>query len=387
MTAALLCQTSRVYALPENNYLLENVNTMTIVSPGSWVSYRFQAKNSAPVTSVCLYFGAMSGTHNCALTIFNDSAGNPGAAIYGTSSFAPTATGWFQATISSPVALSAGVTYHLVVSNSTNVVSCGPNVTTPFDSIYPLDGSSDPAANVLYTTNSGSTWAVDNFNPVYVLMYNTGATEGYSYATNNLYSVYGTGSAVSIEVSEKFVNPTVRTEQSLALRMKEVGTNTAPVSYQLIDLSGPTTLQSGQVAAQGSIGTTAFKWVTVGFAPQVTLNAGATYRLAIDSITTGSSNYYELAAPDCAAPNSAISITLQGLTYDGTNSMASASANGGGAWTDQPNRDISFAFIEAATATPTNTPASTPTFTPTLTPTYTPTYTLTNSPTNSPTFT
>jgi hypothetical protein len=199
-------------------------------------------------------------------------------------------------------------------------------------------------------------WTTQAENPVYVL--GDGTTfEGASNDNLTNTNIFSTTNWLS----EKFKVTSTRTVDRFRVRVRKTGTPPAELRYRLYNADIPSQIDDGQVALAGAVQTT-YNWTaTVSLSSQVVFTPGVNYRLALYMVGGTSGNCYQ-----AAVENVAVGGVYNNLTYDGTNSVAGTSANGGTSWSDANGNDIPFEFIEVP---PTNTPTVTPTPTATATPT------------------
>lgn len=344
--------------LPDNLFLVEQSNDIRLDSPGKWLSYRFAARQSNPLTNVEIY---VVGTSGLPLPLYllevwnDDGGGRPGASLPSNVAFTP-GPGWNYLTLSSPVNLTAGVTYHLVIrsSSASNTVWASFRTTSPHNALYPQDGSADAVADALDSTDGGATWNLRQENPPYILFFNGGSTfEGNSYANAALGLIHGNATpgntADDVWRGQRFFNEATRTVDRLRVRLRKDGT---PASDLLLDLvkdpdGAPTTLLQDVAALSPTAAPTAFSWVTVGLGGPVTLDAGVTYGFAFHT-TSGQNaapcNCYQIAVGETL---STAFVEFEALTYDGARSLMALSTAGGPPFTYQKDRDIAFEFLPA----------------------------------------
>ena len=259
----------------------------------------------------------------------------------------------------SPVNMTAGNVYHIVVQYGSGSVSpsnfFGPFITLPNTQIIPLGQVPDPNLNFLASQNGGVTWGAQGYNPVFAITFSNGTTFGNPYDSYGLNNVYGTNT-----VGEVFTAPAggVYTTH-VNIWARQIGTPAGNLTCEIDDLTTPGTLFTGSVANPGSL-STADTWASQPVFP-FTLVGGHQYRIWFSAPSCVDSG-------DCYIFDSSNTTGPASLTFDGTNSYMEASTTGNSGWAANTSDDIGFYFPVAPTPTVTWTPQSTFTPNPTETP-------------------
>ncbi len=209
-------------------------------------------------------------------------------------------------------------------------------VSEPQDNIVPFDGASDTNSNVLTTTNGGTSWTLENKQPIFILDYSDGSYEGNSYSTLDNRKVY-----LDNFVGENFYVTADNRATSVAVYLKRVG-SPPDLRFSILDDNGTTVVDNAQIGDSGTY-TTTYSWIENS---NVSFMLYGGHRYVIYFSTPGgdsSSNYYEISAPT----SENIGPSYETLTYDGENSFAVASSDGGSTWSSENNRDIAFKLINS----------------------------------------
>src|SRR5665213_994352 len=251
-------QESIRFTMPSNNAvsLISIPGNITGVCPN--IQFGIQADNGS---------GFPSNTYLCASAV---------------TAFSNTAQGWDTAPVSPAIALTAGVTYHIVVEypGGTGSGTASNNWTldsgnTPYDLIIPFNDTVDPA---MMLENGGPSWVDQTgYKMVYALTFTDGTSYGNPYDSGDLTNtvVYGTN-----VVAENFqvTGGSNIVINDIEVNASKVGGGTAADSLYgvLVDLSIPATVAAVTLTSPAG-------WVSQGLASQVTLNTTDSYRLYFNS--------------------------------------------------------------------------------------------------------
>jgi hypothetical protein len=310
----------------------ESMGSMT--SSTSVTAMRFAAQASKSVTNVLVYINTVSaspsykfGIETSTTSYLPNGTYVGGPANY--AAYAPNATGWINLTLPSPAILTAGTVYQLTVRydsgtiGTSNYIALRRMGTLP-NMFRPRENAIDPWLNTI----SGTT--IQNRDPVFALRYSDGTYESTPYDTATSHNVYGTN-----WYSEHWTQNTSQAIYGVNIPLTKSGT---PPDSLYIVLRDENSIQDvASLPIPQSEITTTLQWYEKRFTSPVTLTNGTTYRLSLISPNSTSSNYYTC--------RSLLTGQSGDLTYDGTRSVYSSSADGGGNWTDTNERDLTYILI------------------------------------------
>ncbi len=305
-------------------------------------SLRFTAQNSKTVNAIRVYIQAESGTSpSYRFGIQSNSGTNPSGVFLSSGIQTNTSTGWKTIPLSTPVSLTAGSVYHIViepVGTPTGSANIALRRSTPLNSIYPQTQAIDTQANTLFKTSAAGAWTTQNFQPIYELDYSDSTYEGNPYDTNTEVSIFG-----SNWVGEKFtVTGTNKTASSISFCVIKVGTPGGNLTVELRDGSN-TTIYSAvltTVAATPTSYTCPGTWQTHTFPSPITLMSTSTYRIFLRTTGGNNNNSYRLQRLDTIN-----SSNYNSINYDGLNSVYTNTTSPGSTWTDTNNSDLSSFFF------------------------------------------
>ncbi len=315
-----------------------------MTSSATKTSLRFTAQSTKTVNAISVYLNNETGTSpTYTYGIQDDSSGNPSGTYIGSGNLKATSAGWKTVTLSSPVDITAGTIYHIVVEHNSGAINTSRYIalrqSAPLNLLYPQTNVADSSANTLF--NSGSSWTVVGGQPIYELDYSDGSFEGNPYEANTEIPVFGGnwyGERFSFSGADK-------TAQSVSFYVRRNGTPPANLTVQIRRESDNGIVYSGILATPAL--STSYVLQTHTFSPSpITLSAGIAYRVIIQTSGGSSTNSYRFHRLDTT--NAA---SFNSITYDGTNSAYTASTSSGSSWTDTNNWDIG-GFYFATTGAP-----------------------------------
>jgi len=308
-----------------------NIGSMTSSNYKS--SIRFTAQESKTVDKIRLYVSKVGNPIEYTYGIQEDSGGYPSGTYLGSAIYSATVSD-FQVVNISDVNIVAGNVYHIVVQPYGT--PDGSNYTTirrslPHHKLIPYVQIKDDNANTLWY--GGSSWSVQNYQPIYILDYTDGTYRGNPYHTYYSRSIYG-----AYFIGEKFNLLSSATVTNVSVYIYRYGSPLNDLMYTIFDLTDNIVLANESFAANTSVPTT-FSWINKTFASPITLTGGHTFRFYLWTIEGNSTNYYRLYNPRTLSTS-----PYQGLTYDGTNSVETYSSSSGSSWTDYLYNDMNFKF-------------------------------------------
>jgi len=335
-----------------NRFLLTSTSSIGSMNRNNYRSaMRFRAQKDGSVSSVRVYI--QTATNSGGITyrygLQADNAGNPSGTYLSSGTAAFSTTGWQTVNLASPVSVTAGTTYHLVIQyvsgtiNNTHYIAI--RNSQPLNQLVPFNQAADNQQNTLWF--NGSAWSVQNREPLYVLGFSDGTFEGNPYDNSEARSIYEgnfegekftlaadkTVSALNIYVSK---NTNQNPADSLKVTLQDLTANTKPID-NLVFLSGPDV-------------TTTYAWKTLNLPSSLTLPAGNQFRLYFSSSGSDSKRYYRLY--NVSNPNNA---EYNGINWEGTGSVVSRSINSGAIWSEIDYIDLSgyyFSTVEPSSYAP-----------------------------------
>ncbi len=329
-----------------NKFVLDSTSAIgSMNTQQTMTSLRFTAQHSKTVSELRIYLQTENGTSpSYRYGLQADAAGLPsgawlGATQHGYGDFTATTTGWQVITLTEPVTFTSNTVYHLVIKwQSGTTPSSGRYIalrrSSPQTQFITFDNTPDLSSNTLFSTNSGTSWTVQNTQPIYLLGFSDSTYEGNPWISKADIRISGTNF-----VGEYFTPSSNLTLASISFSVNKsaAGTPAADLSVTLATGAG-TVLATGTLVTRGTV-TTTYATYTYTFPTPQTVTAGTAYRIYLSSPGTGNPFYR---VRQLTATNS--SQYLQ-TTFSGTNAVYTSSANSGTAWTQLSPNDIGgFAF-------------------------------------------
>jgi hypothetical protein len=319
--------------------------------------FRFTAQQTAAVTEVQIYFSSVTGNPGYQVGLEADSSGLPaGAYLAPATPFAPVA-GWNDIPLSTPVNVTAGNVYHLVVEWNPLAAPLGSsNAATlelssqPDYFFYPQNGTSDTQLGA--DENNGGGWNSLSEEPVFLVNY-SGVWSG------NPYSTGGNGGSTGT-YWEDFTVPSTIIIGSVGTFAADPSASPATLTWTLTGPGASPPLNTGALAVPGQLAAT-FAWVDAPTAP-MTLVPGAGYHLSFSSPGASKTMSYQILVESPNIPATASGFNIFGaVSYGGTTADEGHSINQicGLCATSEidPDDDIPFRF-QVITGSPTPTPTS-----------------------------
>lgn len=326
-----------------NRFLLDSFTDLqNLSSVNARSSLRFTAQKTGIVSSLQVYIQTArnSGDIYYQYGLQADNAGQPtdvylssGTAIFDT-------TGWKTINLSSPLNITAGTVYHLVVRYASGTTPNNGHYialrrSLPLNLLVVQNGASDSNQNTL--TNSSGSWVLLNAQPIYVLGFNDNTYEGNPYDSSEARSIYGANYE-----GEKFKVASDTTINALNLYLSK-NHNQDPADdlyFTLRDLTDNIDLINTNFINGAGL-TTDYAWKTYNFPSDLTLTANHDYRLSFFSPSSAPNRYYRIfnaSNPDVSDYND--------INWDGINSVVSRSTDSGSSWTESDFIDLAgYNFI------------------------------------------
>jgi flagellin-like protein len=314
----------------------QSIGSMTATT--SVTAMRFTAQASKSVTNILVYIQTATASPAYRFGIETSGADYLPSGTYagGASNYAvytPTAAGWLNLTLPSAAPLTAGTVYHITVRYDSGTIGASNYIalrrmgTVP-NMFRPKENAIDPWLNTI----SGTT--IQNRDPLFVLKYSDNTFESMPYDTATVRNIFGVN-----WFSEKWTQNAAQTITGINIPLVKAGT---PLGSLFITLRDETNSQDvATITIPQSEITTTLQWYEKYFASPITLQSGRVYRLVLKSpSSTTSGNSFR-----CYS----LSTSQSGdLTYDGTTSIYSSSANSGSTWTNTDTIDLTYILLSGA---------------------------------------
>ncbi len=283
-----------------NQSLITTTSSFPLDSDTARADIRFTAQQSSPITEVQLFFSNIQGTPEYTVSLQSDSGGLPsGTPLAGTTSFTPTLSAngtWTDIPLSSPVNVSAGTVYHLVVVWDSGFPAISPTnravlviSTTPDNYFYPVNGA--PDAQLAVATDSGNgTWNPLAQEPIFLLNY-SGTWSGNSYI-NTAPLLATLVNMATVTAGEYFSVGSPLTISSVGAYASEASP-ADNLYWTLINTAGPATLGTGTLATPAQL-VSGSAWVDAPIAPLVLPTGNYLLEFTSPSSAAGT-GYYPMA--------------------------------------------------------------------------------------------
>lgn len=318
----------------------------------TWLAYGFMPTSSDTVTSVRVYISGVTGTlqtTDCVCDIYSDASGHPNASLGSVSlGSAPTGAGWVTFSFGTPVSVTGGSQYWVVLRNA--------NATDPTTN-YPTYGWVLGLRPVLYgaangslssgwvklsSTNSGTAWgSASSGIASYRIGYGSGAYQGQTYSgtlvsTDKIFSTNEAGVKLTLPGSSSLLYNVA----GISLPLAKSGSPAGFPTYHLYVGASSTSVQAATTSYPNGMGTNMTGMMAAYFSTTQQIPGGSTIRVtAADTATDSSGACY---------------ILSQLLTTDtDTNSLPLAPFAGtaiytklsGGVWTDDNSHIPLFGLL------------------------------------------
>ena len=309
-------------------------STGLIDAANKQAAIRFTAQAAKAVTAFRLFVhNNQSGSKTFRYGLQEDSGGLPGGAWLAYRDLIITgSSGWLTVTLVSSVNVTSGHVYHIVVQpiDPPNK-AIALRATTPVNASRLYDQSSDPMANTLFF--NGSTWTVQGRQPVYMLDFSDGTSEGSPCHMASYASVFG-----ELSEAERFaLSGTDRIVTQVAACLRREGNPPDDCGFVLYDITHSQEMASGTIVRASEV-TTAFAWYTADLSTPVTIVAGTQYRLSFRTSGGSTTDRYHLLMTynfDADPYNS--------RNFGGLGCFNETSMDGGATWPESwRNYDITF---------------------------------------------
>lgn len=332
--SVVLAQTSGPDTYYGNQFLVESTSNIgRLTSSNLRCSMRFTARASKTVNSLRIYISERSSPPTYRFGIQTDSGGNPSGTFLGYGNSAPAGTGWRAINLSTPVNLTAGQVYHLVVQYQSGSISNYRYIniqrSSPLNLLYLYNNLPDLSANTMWY--NGSSWSVQNYQPIYFLVFSDSTYEGnpsYTFTTEDIYANRYAGEKFTITGGDKTVS-------QIGFYVRRNLFPLDNLSVVLEDVTGGSIIEDAVLASPLGVGTS-YSWKTYTFATSHNLQNGRTYRIYLKSPLSAITGSYQI-----LYTQNTNSAEYNAINYDGTNSVDSFSTNYGLSFTDYVNYDIS----------------------------------------------
>jgi|GEM_PF-3843823 len=260
------------------------------------ISYRFVAQNTNRVDKIRFYCGVYGEPRYYRVALCSDREGMVGEVISSTEVYSgATSSGkWIIADIPDADIIKGNV-YHILISSAmfskpyevNSSVYINPRATSPNNFFLPIYTSTGPY-NFLFFCPENGFWKEENLQPVYIIEYVDGTTEGNPYIG---YSGPGAGFSVggSTFVGVEFIALHAITIESVGVYMRKYGIPLDDVYYELRGPDDFYILIESATFTQHELVLTTFSWVTTTLSSKRILRKGGKYWLLFKSPNTSTS--------------------------------------------------------------------------------------------------
>ncbi len=296
--------------------------TFALSATNRRLSFKIVADQWKYVDKVYVYARVYGTSPVYRLNICKDKAGVPDmSAVVGTATFTVPSTTFTWVAVDVPnFQWSAGSTYHLVMSHASGTIN-----TARYAAVQYV-GPNSPDRKVVYSTNGGSTWTQQAYEPAFRILYTDGTSFTQPYASYSSIANLG-----ATRYGQQFILPEAMTMTNLALFIRKDATVAGDVRVQIRKWSNKAVVATATVT-RATVKTTN-SWINFRFNPAVVLGGSTQYFFEVINLgVTG--NYY-------VVRDNALG-SYGGYTWDGTANATVYSLNTGATWTAQTHYDIGF---------------------------------------------
>jgi len=327
------------------------MTTLALNATATWVAFSWVPTASKNANSVRVYMNPATGTiqnTDISCDIYSDTSGSPNASLGTTTAVsgvpANGASGWVTFTFSSPVSVTAGTQYWIVLKNP-STASASPATVYPTYS-YGNQGTGPVTTEGIlsgygwskkHTTTSGGSW-------ITALAGSVGWRIGYNDSTYDGLPIQALGGGAdkifgNTEVGNKFTTPGDASFNVIGI-CGNVGKTGAgsPLYFNLY--SGTTLLASTATIANAVIG--AGSYLTAYFSSDVVLQPSTTYRYTASQGAGGSASIYYTQNVEITVDSDSNSLAL--LPFATTGAVAKTIWNGS-SFTDTASAFFPFALL------------------------------------------
>jgi photosystem II stability/assembly factor-like uncharacterized protein len=290
------------------------------------VSYKVVADASKTISKISIHAAAFGTCPTYALAIYaDDGSGKPTGSPLVSQNFTHTGTAYTWKEIAIPsFTWTKGTTYHIVILYVSGTVN-----SSNYLGLYYI-GPDTAGRKILVSTNTGSTWTEQTFEPTFLLQYTDGSRFDQPYCSVSAATI--TTTAWYGEKFTRFSSLTVK-DITVMLRAAAAG-STGAIEVNIRRWSDKSLVATATMATPAL--TTTYTWKTFTFSAPAHLEAGVPYYFEIKRIGAGSGTYY------VARPNTLGSVGH--LSWGGTDNYTIYSSNSGGTWSAQNQYDLGFMF-------------------------------------------
>ena len=318
------------------------------VFAAQWASVRFTSTTTQTIDKVMLLVTVDSlSAASYDIDFYDDNgSGDPGAFL-GTAAITNSSLSigaqWVTVDISD-CALTAGLTYHIVVKENTAVALSTDCLrvyySNPKTGLWSNDNSQDILFGFFQSINAGGTWTDSSGQPVFGLLPVTGAKTGNVYYTSatNL-SVFGNsyhGERINVTGASK-----VASKVGFYIKVNSAVPPADHLYAVLYCITDGVEIESVKLADKNDV-TPDYEWYSANFSRPRVLETGKSYRVYIKSPSSTGANFYQAYRVEATLTNS----DVDSLTYDGTNSLYAEYTTG--SWVENvDNTDLVFRLTAA----------------------------------------
>ena len=318
--------------------LINGMNVVFIESVGQRVSIRFTAKTVGTVTEIVIHAFAYKGEPTIRIGLQEDNNGNPKGGWIKENAFGvvqlESASGFKTIHLGTPVSLTKGQVYHIVIEAAKDPLNGIAALTTypgngfaqPLNPVDPDIIWTDPQMNVL--SFSGGIWNQKNKWPVFILSYSDGTSEGQPYSLVAQWVVWG-----KTYVGQNLMPASDYKVGKIAFVVSLGNGNPQDKLFYRIMDSNNNVLAEGVFVDRGKL-TSSQTWIEATLTKPVMLEAGKLYRIVLLSPQTDlASAYYLFGHEFCYNPY---------IGYGSVQHQLTSTISGGDHWGDNSDADAVF---------------------------------------------
>jgi hypothetical protein len=304
-------------ALNYDKYTTFALNTAT-----RKLGFKLVADQWKTVDKIYIYARTYGTSPVYRLDVCKDKAGVPDAAtVVGTATFTVPSTAYTWVPVDLPnFQWSAGSTYHLVMSYASGTIS-----TARYAAVQYV-GPNSADRRVMYSTNSGTNWTQQAYEPAFRVLYTDGTSFGQPYASYSSIANLG-----ATRYGQQFTPPEAMSVTNIALFIRRDSTAGGDVRVQLRRWSNKAVLATSTVSR--TLVPTTNNWVNFKFSPAVALGGSTQYFFEV--INLGATGNYYVVRDNALGSYGA-------YTWDGIANATVYSLNTGATWSAQTHYDIGF---------------------------------------------
>jgi len=329
-------------------FVLSSTSGQQLRAQTQKLAFRFTAANDMTITAINVNAQRIRGnspTYRVGIQSSSETHAPTGTwlgqASLGYGLIDPAATGWASITLQQPVVIPSGTEAHIVIEWSSGQINANNSaywlVSSPTNFIRPFDGSPHLESRVL-TASSGSNWAEQNLEPIYIFRTSSGFAMGNPYTASQVKNIFGTS-----ESGQQYAvgnSPIQLTGVGFWLRRRSSQQPQGPCTLTIRDLTANAILTT-QILATPQQTTTSYAWRSATLLTPITLPASHQIRFELSSSSTTSARAYQTVTYDASLLQEYLSLSFQG--EQGFSETKNTTT-----WLSEPGRDMPIVLSSVA---------------------------------------